>query len=63
MHVLEAMAARLKKRDSRYQAVFDSLVALAGVRAEAGVLAALLAEPEQDPDDLEALDKTWKKAR
>ncbi|HTM82861.1 MULTISPECIES: nitrate reductase molybdenum cofactor assembly chaperone [Asticcacaulis] len=59
VHVLEAMAIRLKKRDSRYQAVFDSLVALAGVRAEAAVVAALLAEPEQDPDDLEALDKTW----
>ncbi|HWU48460.1 MAG TPA: nitrate reductase molybdenum cofactor assembly chaperone [Asticcacaulis sp.] len=62
VHVLEAMAARLKKRDSRYQAVFDSLVALAGVRAEAGVVAALLAEPEQDPDDLEALDKTWEES-
>jgi nitrate reductase delta subunit len=62
VHVLEAMAVRLKKRDSRYQAVFDSLVALAGVRAEAGVVAALLAEPEQDPDDLEALDKTWEES-
>jgi nitrate reductase delta subunit len=59
VHVLEAMSSRLKKRDSRYQSVFDSLVALAGVRAEAAVVAALLAEPEQDPDDLEALDKSW----
>ena len=59
VHVLEAMGARLKKRDSRYKAVFDALVVLAGVRAEAHVLAALLAEPEEDPDDLEALDKTW----
>lgn len=62
VHVLEAMAARLKKRDSRYQAVFDSLVALAGVRAEAAVVAALLAEPDQDTDDLEALDKTWEES-
>lgn len=59
VHVLEAMGERLKKRDSRYKAVFDALVVLAGVRAEAHVLAALLAEPEEDPDDLEALDKTW----
>ncbi|OYW83572.1 MAG: nitrate reductase molybdenum cofactor assembly chaperone [Asticcacaulis sp. 32-58-5] len=59
VHVLEAMGERLKKRDSRYKAVFDALVVLAGVRAEAHVLAALLAEPEEDPDDLDALDKTW----
>jgi nitrate reductase delta subunit len=59
VHVLEAMGQRLKKRDSKYKAVFDALVVLAGVRAEAHVLAALLAEPEEDPDDLDALDKTW----
>ncbi len=59
VHVLEAMAERLKKRDSRYKAVFDALVALAGVRAEAKIVAALLAEPEENPDDLEALDKQW----
>jgi len=59
VHVLEAMAGRLEKRGSPYRAVFDGLVALAGVRAEAAAVAALLAEPEQDPDDLEALDKTW----
>lgn len=62
VHVLEAMASRLRKRDSRYEAVFGCLVALAGVRAEAAVVAALLAEPEQDPDDLAALDKTWEEA-
>jgi nitrate reductase molybdenum cofactor assembly chaperone NarJ/NarW len=59
VHVLEAMAERLKKRDSRYKAVFDALIALAGVRAEAKIVAALLAEPEEDPNDLEALDKQW----
>ncbi len=59
VHVFEAIVERLKKRDSHYRAVFDALVALAGVRAEAKVVAALLAEPEEDPDDLEALDKQW----
>jgi nitrate reductase delta subunit len=59
VHVLEAMAERLKKRDSRYKAVFDALVALSGIRAEARIVAALLAEPEENPDDLEALDKQW----
>lgn len=59
VHVLEALSERLKKRESPYRAVFDALVALAGVRAEAQVLAALLAEPEDNPNDLEALDKQW----
>jgi len=59
VHVLEALSERLKKRESAYRAVFDALVALAGVRAEAAVLAALLAEPEDNPHDLEALDRQW----
>jgi nitrate reductase delta subunit len=59
VHVLEALSERLKKRESPYRAVFDALVALAGVRAEAQVLAALLAEPEDNPNDLDALDKQW----
>ena len=59
VHVVEALAGRLKKRDSAYAAVFDALVALAGVRAEAQVVAALLAEPEDNPHDLDALDKQW----
>ncbi|HEX7799747.1 MAG TPA: nitrate reductase molybdenum cofactor assembly chaperone [Asticcacaulis sp.] len=59
VHVLEALSQRLGKRESPYRAVFDALVALAGVRAEAQVLAALLAEPEDNPDDLDALDRQW----
>jgi nitrate reductase delta subunit len=59
VHVLEALSERLKKRESPYRAVFDALVALAGVRAEAQVLAALLAEPDDNPNDLDALDKQW----
>ncbi len=59
VHVLEAIAERLKKRESAYAAVFDSLVALAGVRAEPQTVAALLAEPDDDPEDMEALDKAW----
>jgi nitrate reductase delta subunit len=58
-HVLEAMSERLKSRDSRFRAVFGALAALAGEAADQAVLAALLLEPDDDPDDLEALDKAW----
>ena len=58
-HVLEALHARLKKRRSPYAAVFEALVAKAAARADGEALAALMQEPEDDPDDLEALDRAW----
>ena len=58
-HVLEAMAERLKKRGSPYRAVFGALAQLADQPADPAALAALLAEPEENPADLEALDKLW----
>jgi nitrate reductase delta subunit len=58
-HVLEALHARLKKRRSPYAAVFEALVAMADARVDSEAVAALLKEPEDDPDDLEALDRAW----
>ncbi len=58
-HVLEAMGERLKTRGSAYRAVFGALARLADTQADPGVLAALLSEPEENPNDLEALDKAW----
>lgn len=58
-HVLEALAERLKTRCSAYRAVFGALAHLAAGRADPEILAALLQEPDPDPDDLEALDKAW----
>lgn len=58
-HVLTALRDRLKKRKSPYAAVLAALVALAGERADAAALQSLLAEPEDDPDDLAALDRAW----
>ena len=58
-HVLEAMAERLKSRRSPYRAVFGALAHLASGQADPAALAALLNEPDPDPDDLEALDKAW----
>lgn len=58
-HVLEALRERLKKRRSSYARVFDILVALVETKRSAEALNALLQEPDDDPDDLEALDRAW----
>ena len=57
-HVVEAIGERLHRRGSPYRAVFGALGSLAGV-ADAAAVAALLSEPEPDPDDLKALDEAW----
>lgn len=58
-HVLSALGERLHKRDSAYRAVFGALTALAGDEADAEALAALMQEPDDNPDDLAAMDKLW----
>jgi nitrate reductase delta subunit len=57
--VLEALRERLVKRGSPYEAVPAALVALARVRLDESALAALRAEPDPEPDDLDALDAAW----
>jgi nitrate reductase delta subunit len=57
-HVLTALAERLKKRHSPYQWPMLALAALAG-GADRKAVEALMAEVEDDPDDLEALDRIW----
>jgi nitrate reductase delta subunit len=58
-HVLSALGERLHKRGSSYRAVFGALAALAADPADAEALAALMNEPDDNPDDLEAMDKLW----
>ena len=58
-HVLAALAERLRKRGSSYEVVFRCLASLAAAAPRAEDLAAVLAEPETDPDDMAALDKVW----
>jgi nitrate reductase delta subunit len=58
-HVLSALGQRLQKRQSPYRAAFGALAALAQDQADAAALAALMAEPDDNPDDLEAMDKLW----
>ncbi|WP_094023706.1 nitrate reductase molybdenum cofactor assembly chaperone [Maliponia aquimaris] len=61
-HILEALNARLVRRDSPYGAAFAALLQLSGAKADKAAVAELLEEPEIDPDDLEALDKVWEES-
>jgi nitrate reductase molybdenum cofactor assembly chaperone NarJ/NarW len=56
-HVLEALRDRLRKRKSIYAAVFRSLLTLATMDAETSQ--AEIQTEDEEPDDLEALDKAW----
>jgi len=58
-HILEAIRQRLERRKSPYAAVFSSLQALSRSAPAGEILQALLAAPDDDPNDLEALDAAW----
>jgi len=58
-HIYAALAERLRKRRSAYEAVFRALVALAAAKPEAETVSALLAQPDPDAMDLAALDAAW----
>jgi nitrate reductase delta subunit len=58
-HIFVALAERLRKRRSPYEAVFRAVVALANAKPEGQVLAALLDAPDPDASDLGALDAAW----
>ena len=57
-HVIAAIGERLTKRDSSYAAVLGALGQLSGP-ADADVIEALRKEPDDDPEDLKALDEAW----
>ena len=61
-HIFEALTTRLARRESHYGAVFTALSQLAAVQADSEAVAAMLAEPEVDPTDLEALDEVWEES-
>ncbi len=58
-HILDALAARLDRRDSGYAAAFAALSQLADMQADAEAVADVLARPDDDPTDLAALDAVW----
>lgn len=61
-HIFEALNARLVRRESPYGAVFASLLQLAGVTPDQEAVAEMLAQPDDDPTDLEALDEVWEES-
>ena len=58
-HILAALAERLRKRKSPYEAVFRALSALAAAKPRPEDVAILMQEPDPDPLDLKALDAAW----
>ena len=63
VHILIALAERLERRGaSPYASVFRALEALAGNPAVAELLAEITATPDDDPEDLVALDAVWEEA-
>jgi nitrate reductase delta subunit len=59
VHILAALAERLRKRRSAYEAPFRALVALAGAKPKPDAVSALLQEPDPDASDFAALDAAW----
>ena len=58
-HIFAAMAERLRKRRSAYEAVFRALVALASAKPKDEEISELLKLPDPDASDLAALDAAW----
>jgi nitrate reductase delta subunit len=58
-HIFSALAERLHKRQSPYEAVFRVLVALAAAPPKSEAVSALLEEADPDAMDLAALDTAW----
>ncbi|WP_212525705.1 nitrate reductase molybdenum cofactor assembly chaperone [Actibacterium sp. MT2.3-13A] len=61
-HILEVLRRRLERRESPYAPVFAALVQLSGATADGDSVAEMLAQPDDDPNDLEQLDAVWEEA-
>lgn len=59
LHIVAALEERLRRRDSGYADVLAAIIASAGVAVNPDEVAPLLAQPEDDPTDLDALDQIW----
>lgn len=62
-HILVALAERLKRRDSTYAPILSALMAFAEAKPETEEAQILLAETDDDPEDLAALDAVWEEAQ
>lgn len=59
LHITSALRERLQKRESIYANALLAIEAIAGTKADPKAVAEILAMPEDDPDDLEAMDEIW----
>ncbi len=59
LHIISALATRLVRRKSVYAAALRALEVIAQGKPEPAMLEELLAAPEDDPNDFEALDAIW----
>lgn len=62
-HILVALAERLTRRESSYAPVLAALVSVARATPATEEAQALLAEKDDDPTDLAALDETYAEAQ
>ena len=58
-HILIVLRERLKKRNSVYCNAFEVLEGLASGNSDVSLVDALLSQADDDPDDLDALDRIW----
>ncbi|OLP45006.1 nitrate reductase molybdenum cofactor assembly chaperone [Rhizobium oryziradicis] len=61
--ILAVLTERLTRRETPYAAVLAALADLGKGALEGEVAAALLAEPDDNPEDLAALDAVWEEAQ
>ncbi|MGI9387858.1 MAG: nitrate reductase molybdenum cofactor assembly chaperone [Methyloligellaceae bacterium] len=59
LHIFEAIRLRLKKRKSAYASVFACLQVLARGKPSKSAVEGMMAAPDPDVHDLEALDAAW----
>lgn len=59
LHIIAAIRQRLQKRGSLYASAFVALESLAGVKADEALTSEIVNRQEDDPNDLEALDRIW----
>lgn len=62
-HILVALTERLQRRDSSYAPVLATLVAIADASKDTEEAKLLLAEADDNPNDLAALDAVWEEAQ
>lgn len=58
-HITTAIGERLRKRHSTYANAFAALLHVTNAKADKRLVGELLAQEEDDPDDLAALDRIW----